>query len=353
MTPFTILSVAFPLSPIGPDSVGPGDRVLSQLDEALVAAGHRSLVLAPEGSVAAGEVIAVPRMGPPYDEKRMWSVREQYRRGLEGILYRTKVDLVHMHGPDFASYLPPPGPPVLATLHAPVDWYPPEALRPARPNTWLNPVSEAQLLELRPSAQLLPVVPGGVSVPERLPAHAKRRFALLISELAPEHGITLAIDAARRAGVSLLIAGELPDDEAHARYFREDIAPRLDRYRRYIGTIDAGRQRRLLAAARCLLIPSHVDEGAADRAREALAVGTPVVGFAGGPLVGTIDHGRTGFLVSDGTEMAGAIATAPVLDGMTCHRVASERFSLRRMIGQYFDLYAYLAKPREMLMAGQ
>jgi glycosyltransferase involved in cell wall biosynthesis len=163
----------------------------------------------------------------------------------------------------------------------------------------------------------------------------------------------VAIDAARRAGVSLLIAGEVPDDEDHARYFREDVAPRLDRQRRYIGPIDDTRRRRLLAAARCLLIPSHVDDTAAQLAREALAVGTPVVGFTSGPLAGTIDHGRTGFLVSDEIEMAGAIATAPVLDSHTCHRIAGERFSLSRMLGQYFDLYSYLAKPRESLMAGQ
>jgi glycosyltransferase involved in cell wall biosynthesis len=190
-------------------------------------------------------------------------------------------------------------------------------------------------------------------VPDRLPPHAKRRFALLLSDLAPEHGIAVAIDAAKRAGVSLLIAGEVPDDTEHARYFRDHVAPRLDRHRRYIGPIDEVRRRRLLAAARCLLIPSHVDDTAAEVAREALAVGTPVVGFAAGPLAGTIDHGRTGFLVSDDVEMAGAIATAPVLDSLTCHRTAAERFSLNRMLGQYFDFYAYLAKPRESLMAGQ
>lgn len=351
--PLTILSVAYPLSPVARDAPGTGERVLSQLDAALVASGHRSIVLACEGSIVAGELVAVPRARRPYDERALWSVREEHKRAIHGILYRTKVDLVHMHGVDFASYLPPPGVPVLATLHAPADWYPPEALRPARPDTWLNPVSDAQAGVLRPNPKLLPVVSPGVAVADRLPPHAKRRFALLLSDLAPEHGISVAIDAARRAGVSLLIAGEVPDDEEHARYFREDVAPRLDRHRRYIGPIDETRRRRLLAGARCLLIPSHVDDTAAELAREALAVGTPVVGFTAGPLAGTIDHGRSGFLVSDDTEMAGAIATAPVLDSHTCHRIAAERFSLARMLGQYFDLYSYLAKPRESLMAGQ
>ena len=37
----TILSVAYPLAPVGPDAVGGAEQVLSQLDHALTAAGHR------------------------------------------------------------------------------------------------------------------------------------------------------------------------------------------------------------------------------------------------------------------------------------------------------------------------
>ena len=53
-------------------------------------------------------------------------------------------DVVHLHGIDFASYLPPPGPAVLATLHLPLDWYRAAALAPTRPRTYLHPVSASQ-----------------------------------------------------------------------------------------------------------------------------------------------------------------------------------------------------------------
>ena len=43
---FTILSVAYPFAPVGPDTVGGAEQVLAQLDAALVAAGHRSIVVA-------------------------------------------------------------------------------------------------------------------------------------------------------------------------------------------------------------------------------------------------------------------------------------------------------------------
>ena len=50
----TVLSLGYALAPVGPDAVGGAEQVLSALDHALVAAGHRSSVVAPAGSRVAG-----------------------------------------------------------------------------------------------------------------------------------------------------------------------------------------------------------------------------------------------------------------------------------------------------------
>ena len=66
-----------------------------------------------------------------------------------------------------ADYLPPPGPPALATLHLPPEWYSPTALRPRRPGTFLHAVSRAQdraLRALADPAVVLDPVPNGVDV---------------------------------------------------------------------------------------------------------------------------------------------------------------------------------------------
>ena len=55
----TVLSVAYPLAPVGPDAVGGAEQVLTRLDRALVEAGHRSIVVAQEGSRTAGTLVAV------------------------------------------------------------------------------------------------------------------------------------------------------------------------------------------------------------------------------------------------------------------------------------------------------
>src|SRR5438046_2997946 len=50
----TILSVAYPLTPVGPDAVGGSEQILTLLDAALTRAGHRSIVVACEGSKPTG-----------------------------------------------------------------------------------------------------------------------------------------------------------------------------------------------------------------------------------------------------------------------------------------------------------
>ena len=348
----TILSVAYPLAPVGINAGGGAEQVLTALDRALAAAGHRSLVVACAGSSAFGQLIEVSREGGLLDQaarERAWA---RHRAAITAALARWPVDLVHMHGIDFDAYLPAPGVPVLATLHLPPSWYPPEALRPKRPDTWLNCVSAAQHAACPSTPNLLAPIENGVAVEALAARHAKRGFALVVCRICPEKGVHLAIEAAKAAGVTLLIAGEVSAYEAHRRYFDEEVAPRLDRRRRFIGPVGFARKRRLMTAARCLLVPSTVAETSSLVAREALACGTPVIGFPNGALPETIDHGRTGFLVGDVDEMAAAIRRAPSLDAEVCRRTARERFGLAPMTERYLALYRRLASAKTSARRG-
>ncbi|MFZ2080615.1 MAG: hypothetical protein WAV38_29000, partial [Xanthobacteraceae bacterium] len=53
----TVLNVAYPFAPVGPDTAGGAEQVLSAIDRALVAAGHRSLVVGCAGSQISGEIM--------------------------------------------------------------------------------------------------------------------------------------------------------------------------------------------------------------------------------------------------------------------------------------------------------
>jgi hypothetical protein len=341
----TILSVSYSLAPVGPDVAGGAEQVLTQLDQALVAAGHTSIVVAQEGSRTAGTLVAVPALIDGLDEakQRAWA---NQRRAIASALQRWPIDLVHMHGQDFHAYLPPLGVPALVTLHVPLSWYSPGVFSLRRPNTWFNCVGQTQHETWPKTANLLPPIGNGVPIEALATCHAKRPFALFLGRICPEKGIHLAIDAAKRADTTLLIAGSVYDYEAHRRYFEDEVRPRLDGKRRYIGPAGFVRKRRLLSAAQCLLVPSVVPETSSLVAREALACGTPVIGFRHGALPETIEHGRTGFLIDSVDEMADAIRLARTLDPETCRTRARACFSLEAMTRRYFDVYNTLATSR-------
>ena len=131
----------------------------------------------------------------------------------------------------------------------------------------------------------------------------------------------------------------------HQRYFRQEIVPRLGARgegARFLGPLGLARKRRLLAAARCLVVPSRIAETSSLVTMEALASGTPVVAFRAGALPDIVEPGRTGLLVSDRQEMARALRNVAAIDPALCRRAAERRFSSAAMIAAYFALYRQL-----------
>jgi glycosyltransferase involved in cell wall biosynthesis len=343
----TILSVAYPLAPVSQATPGGSEQVLSTLDRALTAAGHRSIVVAREDSAVHGTLVPTPYRDGPFTDGVKAQAEADHRRAIAAALDRWPVDLIHMHGLDFHTYMPPPGVPVLVTLHCPLEWYDGTALRPGRPKTYFHCVSASQRRTMPPDLDLLPDIPNGVDVDGLRARHAKRRFALALGRIAPEKSFEVALDAAKLADVALLLAGIVCPYDYHEHHFRRDIAPRLDAKRRFIGPAGFARKRRLLTAARCLLVPSRIAETGSLVAMEALACGTPVVAFPNGALADVVEHGRTGFLVHDVREMADAIGPAASIDPEVCRETARRRFSAARMVRSYLDLYRRLAhQPR-------
>lgn len=334
---WTVLSVAFPFAPVGPDAVGGAEQVLSHLDRALVTADHRSIVVAREDSVVTGTLQPVPVVQGPIDDaarRRAWAA---HRRAIAAALDRWPVDLVHLHGIDFAAYMPESGP-TLATLHLPPAWYPPEAWR-ARPGLFLNAVSPSQDAACPPVSHRLRPIPNGVPIDTLAARHARRAFVLSLGRICPEKGAHEAIEAAKRADVQFILAGQVFDYPEHRRYFDEVVRPALDARRRFVGPLGFRRKRRFLNAARGLLVPSLAPETSSLVAMEALACGTPVIAYPNGALADIVEHGRTGYLVESAAAMAEAIGHLDRIDRNLCRETARRRFSLETMVAGYFDAY--------------
>jgi glycosyltransferase involved in cell wall biosynthesis len=112
------------------------------------------------------------------------------------------------------------------------------------------------------------------------PVQAGERVgALVVSRLAPEKGVDIAIRACAAAGIALTIAGSGPEEDALRRLATASGSPVT-----FLGHVDDGRLTTLRARARVAVIPSRSAETFGLAAVEAMAAGLPVAASRIGAL---------------------------------------------------------------------
>ncbi|MET9463897.1 glycosyltransferase [Streptomyces sp. NPDC006544] len=154
--------------------------------------------------------------------------------------------------------------------------------------------------------------------------------------LVPEKGPHLAIEAARRAGVPLKLAGPVADRA----YYEERIEPLLGEGARYVGHLDRRGLAELLGAAGAALVTPCWDEPYGLVVAEALACGTPVCGFDRGALAEILTP-DCGLLAPAGDveALARLIPRTMGLDRRAARRRAERFCSLDRTADAYTALY--------------
>ncbi len=340
----TVLSVAFPFAPVGPCGVGGAERILAELDAALVAEGHRSLVVACAGSLVAGELFAapMPERALISESDRNWH-RWRFQAAIDRALSKYKVDLIHMHGMDFDQHVLPANIPVLVTLHVPCEWHRREVLEAYAGRVQFVAVSDFQRRTCPKVLGDIPVVENGVELPAVRLDRERDEFALSLGRICPEKNVHEALEAGTKAGTRVLIGGHVFPYREHSDYFEDKVQPLLNCEpvtHRFLGALETERRQRLLARAKCLLHPTLAPETSSLVAMEALAVGTPVIAYRSGALPEIVEDGVTGFLVDNVDEMAEAIGRVHEIRPEDCRAAAEKRFSRDRMTREYLDLYA-------------
>jgi len=337
--PLTVLSVAYPLARVSPGTAGGAEQVLLTIDKELVRRGHRSLIVAAAGSRCSGLLIPVRIPAGELDENAKLQARYSFKDTVHRALASHPVNVVHMHGLDFDEYLPNTDVPIVVTLHLPLAWYRSTALRSLCSKVKLVAVSRTQAASAPVGIRLEATIANGIELGDFLSRDKRGNYALVLGRICPEKGIHLALDAAERGGVPVMLAGKVFDYPEHREYFERAIRPRLGRRIHFIGPVGGQRKAELLAGARCLLLASQAPETSSLVAMESLASGTPVIAWRNGALGEIVTDGRTGWLVSSIEEMAEAITRANELDRTECRREAQRRFSSEKMMSGYTGLY--------------
>jgi glycosyltransferase involved in cell wall biosynthesis len=357
--PLTVLSIAFPFAPVGPGAVGGAEQILSDLDQALVAAGHTSLVAACNGSQPAGRLFSIPLPAREVlDEADRGWCRKQFQVAIDHALSSHRVDLIHMHGLDFYEYALPGDVPVLVTLHLPIAWYPAQIWKKYKGRVRFCCVSESQRRSCPPELRGAAVVENGVVLPPFCQTEQRGDFAVAMGRICPEKNFHAALEAGTLADTRVLLLGQVFPYPEHRRYFHEKIEPLLQSSEAFVkheflGLLSIPRRQNLLAQAKCFLHPTLAPETSSLVAMEALAAGTPVIAYRSGALPEIVEDGKTGFLVDGVEEMAQAIRNVHTISSEACRNAAEQRFSRERMVQDYFRLFESLLEkqPREKLYA--
>jgi len=157
-----------------------------------------------------------------------------------------------------------------------------EYYRLAAPHIDMVAISWSQ----RGEAEDLPwvgTVYNGIPVAEYPYREQKEDYVLFLGRMCAEKGVHLAIDAARKAGVTIVVAAKCAEP-AEQEYFAAQVAPRLGPGVEWIGPVGGDEKKDLLARARCLVNPIQWREPFGIVMVEALACGTPVVTSSVGPV---------------------------------------------------------------------
>lgn len=320
--------------------------MLWTLEREMHRCGHETWVAACDGSRVTGRLIATGLAATTPDALNEREA-EHDNRILEAIAEArnsgARFDLIHDEsGLFWRSPAARIREPILATLHLPFDFYGAAAFDQVAGNVTFNFVSHAQRESFaagQPELRDVPVISNGISM-ERFPFHKKKaEYLLWLGRICPEKGTHVAIDIASRAGIPLIIAGQVYPFSYHQQYFEQQIAPRLSESVRLVRQPDFETKCELLANARALLAPTLVDETSSLVALEAMACGTPVVAFRRGALSEVVENGVTGFVVNTEEEILAALAQISSIVPEACRTRVEQHFTASRMAAEYHELY--------------
>jgi glycosyltransferase involved in cell wall biosynthesis len=333
------------LSPVAwrtpPRAYGAWETVASNITEGLVARGWKNVTLfATKESITTAKLQGWVEKGYEEDKSQIPLVST--------CLHISKVmeqagdfDLIHNNF-DYLplTYLPLIKTPMLTTIHGFSD---PDILRVYHDHkdTYYVSISDS---DRDPGLPYLATVYNGIDL-SNLTFRPKPGDKLVhYGRIHNDKGTHLAIEAAKKSGMDLIIAGIIQDQD----YFDNQIKPHLNESSiQFIGPVNPEQRDALLKEAYTVLHLNTIPERFGLVMAESMAAGVPVIAMDLGSCREVIADKETGYLVNDVDEAVDAVSKINRIDRNKCRRRVEENFTIDKMVEGYEKVYAEIFRREE------
>jgi glycosyltransferase involved in cell wall biosynthesis len=251
--------------------------------------------------------------------------------------YSSKLDIIHSHFNLLSSfYSSLVQTPTIQSIHSPIK----EEIKPLllkfRANRYIS-FSLAQRKTF-PELNWIANIYHGVDT-KLFPfsPHPKDYF-LFIGRITKEKGVHLAIKAAKAARIPLIIAGKAhPIDD----YWHKEVQKYIDgNMIKYVGEANLKNKIELYKNAKAILFPTQYEEAFGLVMIEAMACGTPVIGWKKGSVPEVVSDKKTGFVVDNISDMVKAIKAINFISREETRKRAELYFSVKKMVSGYEKIYS-------------
>ncbi|MCR4330110.1 MAG: glycosyltransferase family 4 protein [Candidatus Roizmanbacteria bacterium] len=198
------------------------------------------------------------------------------------------------------------------------------------------------------------VVYNGIDIDKYYPSNKKAYPNYLwLSRIDPLKGPHVAIQAASKLGIKLILSGDI-DRAKYQTFFDSSIKPLLNNRMQYEAALGFDRKLELYQTAKAFIFPIQWEEPFGLVIVEALSCGTPVITFRRGAMSELITDGENGFLVDPERGELGIIDAIKKIESLpekeyeqmrqNCRASVVKKFSYKTMAANYISLYEKLIK---------
>ena len=336
-------------TPIRKDALGGTEMWTYSYAEKLKSKGHDITLFANDESKFSGKLIKVVRQKELYEsgQKGVFSNNKIFLFAVHEMIKVVQVqeefDLIHISATSFQNFLPATSLikcPVVVTIHSSnLEYNDAKMIFDYFPN--VNYVFISHNFAKRwPKPKNYSIIHNGINFDQFEFSDSPEDYYFWMGRIHQTKGVEDAVKFSQVTKKKVVLAGPVRNQN----YFDQKVKPYLNKNLKYVGPLGHKEKVKYYKSAKAFLMPIHWDEPFGLVAIEAMACGTPVLGYKRGALPEVVKDGIGGFLAEadDIKQLIRFVDNIKSLDRQKVMEYARKNFSIEKMVKKYLALYQSL-----------